>query len=94
MGLGINKEYKGFETSYASIVALAFNKVNNKTEIVVAFYKDEDTMKSEVKDFIKTLNFFAEGEINRSEAYTALKNSQVVSNLGSDYFANATDVGE
>jgi hypothetical protein len=51
-------------------------------------------MKSEVKDFIKTLNFIAEGELNRNEAYAALKSGQVASIVGSNYFANATDVGE
>lgn len=93
MGLGINKQVKGFETKYASIIGLDYDKFQDKTEIRVALYKDEITMKNNVKDFIKILSFKTNDEINRPQAYAALKNETVVGFAGSDYFKDTTDVG-
>jgi hypothetical protein len=94
MGLGVNKDYKGLTLKYASIISLFYSKLKDTTEIKAGLYANENEMKNDAGNFLKSDYFTAEGELNREEAYTALKNANVRGFAGSGYFKDATDVGK
>jgi len=94
MGLLKELNIKGFETSYASITSLDFNKLSNRTKIGVSVYKDEATMKDNAMNYLKKFSFETIGEVNREQAYALLKSQDAFIGINEvNIFKGATDIG-
>lgn len=75
MALKKTTKFKGINAEYWKIFSIGFNALENKTQISMGLYLDQDARNGNVNNFLDTRTFAYSGEYNRVEAYQKIKAS-------------------